>query len=88
MAENTATDVASDKQKIRNFLSRFIQVELNDADDFFSLRLLNSLFAMQLVVFVEKEFNIQVENEDLDIKNFSSIEAIIRFVGEKNNNLV
>lgn len=87
MAENTATDVESDKQKIRNFLSRFIQVELSDADDFFSLRLLNSLFAMQLVVFVEKEFNIQVENEDLDIKNFSSIEAIIRFVGAKNNNL-
>jgi methoxymalonate biosynthesis acyl carrier protein len=28
------------------------------------------------VMFVEKEFDITIENEDLDLKNFNSINAI------------
>ena len=35
---------------------------------------------MQLVLFVEKEFGIAIENEDLDIDNFRSIQAITELV--------
>ena len=44
---------------------------------------MNSLLAMQLVAFVEKEFAIRVEDEDLDLDNFRSIEAISNLVAKK-----
>jgi len=38
-----------------------------DSDDFFTLGFVSSLFAMELVMFVEKEFQIVVESEDLQL---------------------
>ncbi len=67
--------------KIRTFLSKYFQnVELQDDQDFFALGFVNSLFAMQLVLFVEQEFGISIANEDLDIENFRSINAIARLI--------
>jgi methoxymalonate biosynthesis acyl carrier protein len=48
----------------------------------------NSMFAMQLVLFVEQEFNISVENEDLELDNFRTINAITNLVERKSTNLV
>lgn len=45
--------------------------------------MVNSLFAMQLVLFVEKEFGFKVENEDLDYENFKSLDAIHGFIQRK-----
>jgi methoxymalonate biosynthesis acyl carrier protein len=72
------------KIKIRGFLSRFFQTaELKEADDIFALGFVNSLFAMQLVTWVEKEFGIQIEDEDLEVENFNSIGAIAGLVTRK-----
>lgn len=72
------------KIKIRKFLSRFFRKrELLDDEDIFSLGFVNSLFAMQLVMFIEKEFGIQVANEDMDLKNFSSINSISQLIEDK-----
>lgn len=72
------------KEKIRDFLEKYIKKnELKEDDDIFASRLVNSLFAMQLVLFVEKEFKIKVENQDLDLKNFNSIKSIADFVHRK-----
>jgi methoxymalonate biosynthesis acyl carrier protein len=38
---------------------------------------------MQLVLFVEKEFGIQVDNEDLELSNFESVNALTRLVMAK-----
>jgi acyl carrier protein len=74
------------KGKIRTFLARYIRNhELQDDEDIFASRLVNSLFAMQLVLFIEKEFQIKVENEDLDLKNFNTLNAISGFIGRKAN---
>lgn len=70
--------------KIREFLSQHVRVDgLADDENFFASGIVNSLFAMQLVMFVENEFGIVVENEDLDLKNFSSVDAIAAFVSRK-----
>jgi len=70
--------------KIRAFLARHIQnIELQDEDDIFALGFVNSLFAMQLVLFVENEFGVTIENEDLDIDNFRSIKAIAGLIERK-----
>jgi methoxymalonate biosynthesis acyl carrier protein len=70
--------------KIRAFLSRFFRTDgLADKDDIFALGLVNSLFAAQLVSWVEEEFDIRVEDEDLDIENFNTINAIASFAERK-----
>jgi methoxymalonate biosynthesis acyl carrier protein len=75
---------AETKSKIREFLSRFLRNhEPGDDEDIFALGLVNSLFAMQLVTFVETEFGVTVGEEDLEIENFSTINAIAALVGRK-----
>lgn len=72
------------KARIRTFLSsQFPTHELGDEDDFFSRGFVNSLFAMQLVMFVEREFDVRVEDEDLDIENFNTVNAIAALVARK-----
>jgi methoxymalonate biosynthesis acyl carrier protein len=70
--------------KIKEFLSRFFKNhELQPEEDIFALGFVNSLLAMQLVAFVEKEFGIRVEDEDLDLDNFRSINAISSLIARK-----
>jgi methoxymalonate biosynthesis acyl carrier protein len=72
------------KARIREFLARFHRnLDLRDDVDIFALGFVNSLMAMQLVMFVEKEFAIPIENEDLDLDNFRSVNAIADLVERK-----
>ncbi len=72
------------KEKIRAFFGKYIKkTDIEDDEDIFGTKLVASLFAMQLVLFVEKEFKIQVENQDLDLKNFNSVNAITGFIERK-----
>jgi acyl carrier protein len=74
----------SSKAQTKAFLARFLQNhDVQDDDDIFALGFVNSLFAMQLVLFVEQNFGIVVENEDLNIDNFRTINAIARFIDQK-----
>ncbi|MEV3993749.1 phosphopantetheine-binding protein [Streptomyces sp. NPDC049837] len=66
------------------YLSRFFPVtDLKDDDDLFALGFVSSMFAMQLVSFVEHEFGVTVEEEDLELDHFQSIAAIDAFVARK-----
>jgi acyl carrier protein len=82
---STSSESVQDiKTRTKNFLFRFVRKRnLADSDDFFASGMVNSLFAMQLVLFVEKEFGIKVQSEDLDLKNFRTVEAISGFVEKK-----
>jgi acyl carrier protein len=72
------------KSKIRGFFSRFFRTDrLADTDDIFAQGFVNSLFAMQLVGWLEKEFEIAIKDEDLDIRNFNSIDAIANLISRK-----
>jgi acyl carrier protein len=72
------------KVKIKAFLSRFFRKhELMDEEDIFSLGFVNSLFAMQLVMFLEKEFSISIDNKDLDFENFRTINSIVTLIEKK-----
>ncbi len=73
------------KQQIRAFVARYFRNhDLRDDEDFFALGFVNSLFAMQLVMFIEKEFGIAVLDEDLDLDNFRSINALAVLIERKN----
>ncbi|MFS8070257.1 MAG: acyl carrier protein [Byssovorax sp.] len=72
------------KTTIRAYLTRFFPgCELRDGDDLFAVGFVTSMFAIQLVTFVESAFAIEIENEDLELDNFRSVEAIARLVERK-----
>ncbi len=72
------------KAKIRAFLARFFRDhQLADDEDIFATGYVNSMFAMQLVQFVEGEFGIAVESEDLELDNFRTVDAIVALVERK-----
>ncbi len=72
------------KAKIRTFLSRFFKNhELGDEDDIFAMGFVNSLLALQLVTFLQKEFEIVIDDEDLELDNFRSISNMNAFVERK-----
>jgi len=74
------------KGKIKAFLSDFFQTAgLREDDDIFALGFVNSLFALQLVMWVEKEFGVEIRDEDLDIDNFNTIEAIANLVSRRSS---
>ncbi|WP_028591852.1 acyl carrier protein [Paenibacillus massiliensis] len=74
------------KSRIREMLSQFIKSQdIEDHDDIFAIGDVDSLFAMQLVVFIEKEFGIEIDNDDLDLNNFKSIDAISALVANKSS---
>jgi len=76
------------KESIRAFLAKHIKAyNVKNDDDIFALGLVNSLFTMQMVLFVEQEFDFEVEADDLDIANFRTVNAITALV-ERNLALV
>lgn len=79
--EEMSTD---NRARIAEYLSRFFPVQdLKADDDIFELGFVSSVFAMRLVSFVEHEFGITVENEDLELEYFCSIAALDAFVARK-----
>lgn len=76
--------VSSVKPAIEAFLGRFFgEYALRDDEDIFATGFVNSMFALQLVQFVEGEFGITVESEDLELDNFRTVSAISAFVERK-----
>ncbi len=72
------------KAKIREFLLNYIQhPNLQDDEDIFASGFVNSLFALQLILFVESTFTIQIENQDLTLDNFRSINALAGLIQRK-----
>lgn len=69
---------------IRAFFAQHIAgTDLADDTDVFTTGHVNSLFAVQLVMWVEQTFDIAVQGGDVDIKHFSSIGDVDRFVTGK-----
>jgi methoxymalonate biosynthesis acyl carrier protein len=79
---STAPEISA---QVRAFILRSITLnELGDDDNLFESGIVNSLFAVQLMTFIEKTFDIEVESDDLDMENFKSVNAATAFVLRKN----
>ncbi|OBU86063.1 acyl carrier protein [Chromobacterium subtsugae] len=59
------------------------QQDLDESVNIFETGLVNSLAVIQLIAFLEKNFRIKVEIDDLDTANFSSIRAVCDFLEQK-----
>jgi len=72
------------KARISAYLARFFPGHaLQENENIFTLGFVTSMFALQLVNFLEHEFKLTIENEDLELDNFQSISALVRLVERK-----
>jgi acyl carrier protein len=79
---------AEEEKKIRETVTNFLLSSVNianlkDDDNFFESGIVNSLFAVQLMTFLEKTLAIEIGMDDLDIDNFKSVNATAAFVMKK-----
>ena len=73
-----------DRARIRAHLARFSRDEAWLAsDDLFAGGVLDSMMAVELVAFLEKAFAITVDDEDLELANFRSVEGMLSLVERK-----
>jgi acyl carrier protein len=77
-------------QKVVNFIKLNLadledKREIDVEDDIFDLGFVDSMFALQLVEFIEQKFKIELNDEDLDIDNFRSVRLIKEFIENKIN---
>lgn len=76
------------RKMMRDFIDEHLrkmqkQASYSDGDNIFKKRIVNSLFAMRLLKFMEEKFQISVTPEDLKPENFSSVDNMIRFIESK-----
>lgn len=80
----TPPDPKPVNEAIRTFIQSSINIDgLGDDENLFESGIVNSLFAIQLMTFIERTFAIEVGTDDLDIENFKSIDATAAFVARK-----
>ena len=69
--------------QVTDFLTKALRQPVAPDDDYFALGLADSLFALELVTFVESRFEVVVEVEDLNLDSFRTAARIARFVQSK-----
>jgi acyl carrier protein len=74
------------RRYINEELSKDGQLQpIRDDDPLLELQILDSLGLFQLVSYLEDEFDIDIQDEELVPANFGSVRDIARFVGEKHS---
>lgn len=68
---------------VHEYMADYVDEEFDNDTEVFEEGLVNSLFAIQLMTFLEKKFGIKVTMDDLDMENYKSVNAIGEFVRVK-----
>ncbi|MET8682890.1 acyl carrier protein [Streptomyces sp. NPDC004732] len=75
---------AAVRSRVLDFLSRYV----DDPAELEGIQLitggvLSSLATVALVSHLEKEFGVDIDDDDLEIENFDTLDSIVRFVQGK-----
>lgn len=74
------------RQEVREYIVHHARLdELDDDTDIFEAGIVNSLFAIQLMTWLEKKFCFKITIDDLDMNHFRSVGSITQFVERKMN---
>lgn len=74
------------REKLRNFISEttFTDIEkIKDNTLLFEEGIFDSLGFLSLISFLNEEFGVEVENQELNEENFESINAVVEFISRK-----
>lgn len=68
---------------LENFLFTDDDSALNSADSFLDKGILDSTGILEVIYFLEDEFGIKVEDDEMVPENLDSVNNIVKFVGAK-----
>ncbi len=68
---------------LQNFLFTDDTSKLDDGESFIDKGIIDSTGILELIMFVETEFQMQVADVDMTMENFDSVDRIARFIAEK-----
>ena len=72
------------KQHMRAFLAEHIhRADLPDDEDICASGYVHSMFAMQLVLFIESQLGVQLSNQDLRLDNFRTLNVMADLLERK-----
>lgn len=76
------------ESKIREFiLDSYLfsdnQDDLNNSDSFLDKGIIDSTGILEVILFLEEEFGIQVDDEEMVPENLDSVNNIVAFIGKK-----
>ncbi len=57
--------------------------KISNATKLFDEGIFDSMGLLNLITFLEENFKIKIEDSELDISNFGSIDSIVSFIGNK-----
>ena len=66
-----------------NYLFTDDQSALNNSDSFLNKGIIDSTGILEVIYFLEEEFSIHVEDEDMVPENFDSVNNIAKYVEKK-----
>ncbi|MBT2408586.1 MULTISPECIES: acyl carrier protein [unclassified Streptomyces] len=78
MSINLSPDGVS--QELCDFLHDTLRQPVQVDDDIFALGMANSMFALELIVYIESRYGLTLEGEDLTRDNFRSAQAMSQLV--------
>ncbi len=81
-ADQTVSPVTAEQiqQALGRFLQERVKTEVAVQQDLFKSGLVSSMFAMELVVHLEEEYDIAIIGPDLKLDSFRTIEAMTELV--------
>lgn len=71
------------EEKVLAFVAKHVSGgDVGLEDNLFELGLVHSLFAMQMILFIEKEFDIELDDDDLDFEKIKNVKMICQLIEE------
>lgn len=76
------------ERQIRSYILANLLFSVDDGDlvnhaSLLDLGIIDSTGVLELALFLEKEFHIQVKDDELLPENFDSVDSLVRFVGKR-----
>ena len=68
------------ERAVLDFLESRVRTTLRADQDLFASGLVSSLFAMELVAFLERSYAVDIEGEDLNPEHFQTVRHIVALV--------
>lgn len=76
------------ENQIRDYINQFLlfsdnSIEYDNSDSFLDKGIVNSVAVMDLVLFVEETFNIEIADHEITPQNFDSVNNLTTFIRSK-----
>lgn len=65
---------------LKQYIKKAISYDLKDDENIFQVTTVDSLFVLNLIMYIENEFDIEIDSEDISMNNLISIQSIIEMI--------